>query len=169
MSQSQRAARTVPLHLFTGDAGASVLKRKPAFDNWPTFDAPLLQSIAAAFLLRRKAIAYQAGLCCQRDCSESATGAVERLNLDLHAGHTRLSVWADGVMWLAVCVRGFGRGAGWAFKDAFHGDVRDVSPETMVGMVEATLALPLGDNTESGCGQQQIIRSVWARVSPNAG
>ena len=134
---------------------------------WPTFDAPLLQDISAAFQLRRKAIAYQAGLCCQRDCSESATGAVERLNLDFHAGHTRLSVWADGVMWLAVHVRRFGRGAGWAFKDAFHGDVRDVSPEALVGMMETTLSLPLGD-TESGCGQQQL-RSVWARVRPYAG
>ncbi len=141
------------------------MKRKQDSDDWPTFDAPLLQDIAAAFNRRRKAIAYQADLCCQREFSESAMDAVERLNLDLHAGHTRLSVWADGVMWLTVCVRGFGRGAGWAFKDSFHGDVRDVSPGALVGMVEATLALPLG--SEAG-GERQQLRGVWTRVRPYA-
>jgi hypothetical protein len=140
------------------------VKREPVAEDWPTFDAPLLREIAAAFLRRRKAIAYHAGLACEREFSESAAGAVERLNLE--AGDLRLSAWSDGLMWLAVCVRGFGRGAGWAFKDAFHGDVQDVSAEALVGMVEATLALPFGADPEKGRPQ---LRGVWARVRPYAG
>jgi hypothetical protein len=124
----------------------------------------LLRGIAAAFLRRRKAIACHAGLSCEREFNESAAGAVERLNLE--AGDLRLSAWSDGAMWLAVCVRGFGRSATWAFKDTFHGDVQDVSAETLVGMVEATLALPFGTDAVK---EREHLRGVWARVSPYAG
>ena len=141
------------------------MKRKPVTLAWPTFDAPLLRAVAAAFLLRRKAIKYHAGLACQREFSESATGTFERLNLDTGAGHLRFSIWADGVMWLAVCIRGSGRGAGWAFKDTFHGDVNDVSAEALVAMVEATLALPLGSDPDR---ERQQLRAVWTRVRPHA-
>ena len=140
------------------------MKREPVAGDWPTFDSPLLREIAGAFLRRRKAIAYRVGLSCEREFSESAAGAVERLNLE--AGDLRLSAWPDGVMWLAVCVRGFGRGAGWAFKDTFHGDVQDVSAEALVGMVEATLALPFGSDAEK---ERQQLQLVWARVHPHAG
>lgn len=139
-------------------------KRKPAAEDWPTFDSPLLREIAAAFLRRRKAIAYHSGLSCEREFSESATGAVERLNLG--AADLRLSVWSDGAMWLAVYIPGFGRSSGWAFKDAFHGDVQDVAAETLVGMVEATLALSFGADPTK---EQQQLRRVWARVGPYAG
>jgi hypothetical protein len=129
--------------------------------DWPTFDAALLQAIAAAFRQRGKAIAYRAGLSCEREFSESAAGAVERLNLE--TGPLRLCVWADGVLWLAVSIRGAGRDAGWAFQEAFHGDVQDVSAEALVGMVEATLALTFGTDPER---ERQALRAVWARVCP---
>jgi hypothetical protein len=138
--------------------------REPVAGDWPTFDAALLREIAAAFLRRRKAIAYQTSLSCEREFSESAASAVERLNLQ--AGRLRLSAWSDGVMWLAVCVRGLGRGAGWAFKDTFHGDVGDVSAEALVGMVEATLALPFGADAVK---EREQLRGVWARVRPYVG
>jgi hypothetical protein len=131
---------------------------------WPAFDAPLLRGIAAAFARRRKAIASRSGLSCGREFTESAAGAVERLNLE--AGALRLCVWADGVMWLTACVRGMGRGAGWAFKDAWHGDVQDVSAEALVGMVEATLALRLGSDPDR---ERRELRAVWARVHPYQG
>jgi hypothetical protein len=140
------------------------VKRKPATEGWPTFDAPLLREIAAAFRRRRKALAYRVGLSCERQFTESAEGATERLNLE--AGDLRLSAWSDGVMWLALCVRGFGRGAGWAFKDTFHGDVQDVSAEALVGMVEATLALTFGADPDQ---ERERLRGVWARVRPYAG
>jgi hypothetical protein len=142
----------------------AAVKRKPAAAEWPTFDATLLREIVTAFLRRRKAIAHRAGLSCEREVSESAAGSIERLNLE--AGDLRLCVWADGVMWLGVCVRGFGRNAGWVFKDTFHGDVRDVSAEALVGMVEATLALAFGSDPEK---ERQQLRAVWARVHPYAG
>jgi hypothetical protein len=132
--------------------------------DWPTFDAPLLRDVAAAFRLRRKAIAYRVSVTCQQEFSESAVGAVERLNLD--AGNLRLSVWADGVLWLGFCVRRHGRGGGWAFKDTFHGDVQDVSAEALVRMVEATLGLPLGSDPDS---ERRTLRAVWARVHPYQG
>jgi hypothetical protein len=94
------------------------VKQEPVVADWPTFESPLLREIAAAFLRRRKAIAYPGGLSCEREFSESAVGAVERLNIE--AGDLRLSAWSDGAMWLAVCVRGFGRGVGWAFKDSLR-------------------------------------------------
>jgi hypothetical protein len=129
--------------------------------DWPTFDAALLQGIATAFLRRRKAIAYRVALSCEREFSESASGAVERLNLQ--AGNLRLCIWADGVMWLAVCIRGSRRRGGWSFKDTFHGDVQDVSPESLVGMVEATLELPFGKDRDR---ESHALRTVWARVHP---
>ena len=111
-----------------------------------------------------KAIAYRVDLSCGREFSESVVGGVERLNLE--AGELRLCIWADGVMWLSVCVRGFGRGVGWAFKETFQGDVQDVSAEALVRMVEATLALRFGSDTEE---ERQELRTVWARVHPHKG
>ncbi len=133
-------------------------------EDWPAFDAPLLRHLAAAFRRRRRAIAYQVGLSCEREFTESATGGVERLNLE--AGDLRLSAWSDGVLWLAVCVRRPGCGAGHAFKDVFHGDVRDVSAEALVAMVEATLAMPLGADAVK---EREHLRELWARVRPHAG
>jgi hypothetical protein len=129
--------------------------------DWPTFEAPVLQNVAAAFRRRRKAIAYQTSLSCDREFSESAAGAIERLNLD--ADPLRLSVWADGVVWVSVCVRGAGRNAGWAFKDGFHGSALDLSAETLVGMVEATLSLQFGTEQDR---EREQLRAVWARIAP---
>jgi len=134
--------------------------------DWPAFDAPLLRRVAAAFLVRRKAIKHQAGLSCEREFSKSATGTVERLNLDARGGHLRLSIWADGVMWLAVSVLGLGRGAGWVFQDTFYGDLNDVPAEALLEMFEATLALPFGSNPD---GERERLRGVWERVRPYAG
>jgi hypothetical protein len=131
--------------------------------DWPTFDAPLLQGIANAFLRRRKAIKYRTGIACDREFSESPVGTIERFNLETRAGKVRLSIWADGVLWLAVCVRRSGRNAGWAFQETFYGDVKDVSGEALVGMFEATLALPFGADRQS---ERQQLREVWARVRP---
>jgi hypothetical protein len=141
-----------------------VVNREPITGDWPSFDAPLLREIAAALRRRRKAIAHHTGLSCKRDFSESATSTVERLNIE--AGVLRLSVWSDGVMWLAVCIRRLGRRGGWAFKDTFHGDARDVSAEALVGMVEATLALSFGEEPVT---EREQLRCVWTRVRPYVG
>lgn len=139
-------------------------KRNSVAADWPTFDAPLLQGVAAAFTRRHKAIAYQACLSCTREFSESASGTVERLNLDLRGGGVRLSVWGDGLMWLGVCVRGPGRNAGWAFQDDFHGDMGDISAEALVSMVETTLSLRFGSDQAR---ERQQLREVWAHVAPS--
>ena len=141
------------------------MKRKPTGADWPAFDSPLLRDVAAAFLRRRKALRYRAGLSCGREFDETAGGTFERLNLDLPGGRLRLSVWADGVLLLSVCVPGRGRNSGWAFADAFHGDVDDVSAQTLVGMVEATLALPFGADPPA---ERERLRDVWRRVRPRS-
>jgi hypothetical protein len=137
------------------------MKRMPVIPNWPVFDAALLQNVSTAFLRRRKAIAYQAGLTCVRDLSESATRATERLCLA--SGHTRLSVWADGGLWVGVFVRGRGRNSGWAFRDAFSGDMSDVSADTLVGMFEVTRLLCHWPEQEC---QRERLRRIWSRVRP---
>jgi hypothetical protein len=137
------------------------MKRKSVVPNWPVFDAELLHDVSTAFLRRRKAIAYQAGLTCVRDFSESATRVTERLSLA--SGHTHLAVWADGGLWLGVFVRVQGRNSGWAFRDVFYGDVLDVCPETLVGMFEATRLLCYWP--EQDCKQERL-RGIWSRVRP---
>jgi hypothetical protein len=137
------------------------MKRKPVVPNWPVFDAALLQEVSAAFLRRRKAIAYEAGLTCVRDFSESATRVTERLSLV--SGHTQLAVWADGGLWVGVFVRGQGRNSGWAFRDVFYGDMLDVSAETLVGMLEATRLLCYWP--EQDCKRERL-RRIWSRVRP---
>jgi hypothetical protein len=143
------------------------MKRKPEGSaTWPTFDSPLLQGIAAEFLRRRKALRVRAGLACQREFSETAAGSIERLNLEFPIARLRLSVWADGCMWLSVCVPAAGRNAGWAFRDTFHGDVQDVTGATLVGMVESTIAISFGVDPAT---EREQLRKIWERVRPYAG
>lgn len=134
---------------------------------WPIFDAQLLGDIAAAFIKRRKAIVHKAVLSCDREFSESAAVVVERLNLDFWVSYARqslrLSFWADGVMWLGLCVRKPGRNAGWAFKDDFHANVLDVSATALVEMAEITLALRCGSDSVA---ESRQLREIWARVGP---
>lgn len=139
------------------------MKRKSISNAWPTFDAPLLQAIADAFVRRRKALRHRISLSCEREYTESPEGTWERLNLNFGVNFLRLSVWADGAMWVGVGVRAKGRNAGWAFQETFHGDMRDVSGETLVRMVEATLALRLGSDPAKF---REELRAVWARVRP---
>jgi hypothetical protein len=126
----------------------------------------LLRDVASAFLSRRKALHYQAGLSCGREFSETAEGVWERLNLDFRGGRMRLSVWADGGLWLCACVPGRGRHTGWSFLDSFHGDMRDVSAQALVGMVESALALPFGKDPPR---ERERLRELWGRVRPRPG
>ena len=154
-------------------------RQRAGSPGWPTLDAPLLRDVASAFLSRRKALRYQAGLSCGREFSETAGGVLERFNLDLWGGRVRLSVWADGGLWLLVCVPGQGRHSGWSFQDSFHGGMCDVSAQALVGMVEATLARRSGrtrPGSGSGCGNcgagsapargsaSPAVAAAWGRV-----
>jgi hypothetical protein len=138
-------------------------------DEWPAFDAPLLRAVAEAFLRRRRAIRYQAGLSCEREFNEGPDGSAERLNLDLCLGRSsmRLSVWEDGGMWLRLCVPGPGRECGWVFLDQFHGDICDVSPAALVGMVEATIAKPFQAEKSHPLSYREWLRMIWGRVGPS--
>jgi hypothetical protein len=143
-----------------------VRKRDSVAADWPAFDTPLLVGVAIAFTRRRKAMAYHADISCTREFGESSSGAAERLNIELRRGQVRLSVWADGSMWLGVSVRGRGRNAGWAFQDRFHANIADVSVEALVSMLEATLSLQFGRDPAS---ERQQLRGLWACVRPQAG
>ena len=139
--------------------------------NVPAFDSPLLQEVAVTFARRRKAIRYRAGWSCDREFSEAADGTVERFNLDLrpNGGDLRLSVWADGGLWVCLCVARPGRNAGWAFLDQFHGCIADVSPATLVGMVEATFAESFRPGESDPGAYRERLRTIWKRVRSGAG
>src|SRR5438477_348939 len=126
--------------------------------KWPAFDSPLLQGFVATFRQRSKAIRYRAGLSCEHEFNDARDCVFERLDLDLRGGQVRLSVWADGLLWLSVCSRGTGAHSGWAFKDSFYGDVLDVSGETLVRMVEATLAVSFG---VAPAQERERLRELW--------
>jgi hypothetical protein len=135
---------------------------------WPVFDAPLLQAIASAFRRRSKSLRYQAGLSCERVFSETTDGVFERLNLDLRpgAGALRLSVWQDGVMWLRLCVPAPGRNSGWALLERFYGSVLDVAPETLVNLLEGTIAEPFHPGETDPVAYRERLRTTWGRVRP---
>jgi hypothetical protein len=142
----------------------TVKHKRTTSGDWPIFDSPLLAEVAQAFALRRKAIRYRSGICCEREFSETAEGAVERLNL--RSRHLILSVWAEGVMFFGVAVPAAGAHGGWTFEDHFHGDVNDVAPQTLVRMFEATIGVPFGNDAFE---EREGLRRIWARVSPYAG
>ena len=141
-------------------------RKKSSSGGWPGFDSSLLGDIAAAFLRRRKALAYSAALSCLREWSEGPDGATERLDFtrrDCLGQILQLSVWADGRLWVAVSVPGRGRNAGWAFADRFTGTALDVGPATLLGMVESTVAGTFEADPAAG---REKLRAIWARVSP---
>jgi hypothetical protein len=139
----------------------AAMKREPVAPNWPTFDDALLQKVSSAFIRRRKAIAYHARLTCVRDFSESAAQVTEYISMT--SGHTRLVIWADGGLCVGVFVHSQGRNAGWAFKDAFNGNMLDVSAETLVRMFEETRLLCYWPEQDRN---QERLRRIWARIRP---
>jgi hypothetical protein len=143
-----------------------MVKRTTGTAHWPAFDAPLLQDVVAAFARRRKAIAYHTDLTCTRELCESASGIIERFNLDLRSDSLRLSVWADGTLWLRLCHRGLGRNTGWAFIDHFYGNAQVVPAAALVSMVEQTLGLQIGTEPAS---ERQQLRAIWTGVGPYEG
>jgi hypothetical protein len=158
-------------HWFGGLVRRDMKRKQADVSLWPTFDSSLLQSVASAFIHRRKTIRCQAGLSCEREYSEKDRGASERLNLDLHPGNgdLRLSVWQDGGMWLRLCVSGSGRNSGWAFMDEFHGSINDVSPETLVTMIEKTIATRFRPESSDPMEYREQLRTIWGRVQGKKG
>ena len=73
-------------------------------------------------------------------------------------------MWADGGLWVSVCVRGKGRNSGWSFSHAFTGSALDVGAGTLVGMVESTVALLRESDPPA---DRERLRRVWARVHPD--
>jgi hypothetical protein len=142
-------------------------KRTPPSQE-PEFNSPLLREIAEAFLRRRKALRYKARFKFEREFSETPESATERLNLDLQDdGLLRLSVWEDGVMWFGISVRAPGRNQGWAFQDDFHGSILDVSVQSLVVMVEQSLAVRFRAGVTDRVEYREQLRAVWARVRPH--
>jgi len=135
--------------------------------GWPTFDALLLQNVAAAFRHRRKAIRHQGALTCARVFDEKSRGTFERLNIDfkgLRRLDVRLSVWEDGSMWLRVCLPGVGRDSGWAFLSSFYGEIARLSVTEVVERFEATSLLCF--NPQPDCAEK--LRGLWREVGPRS-
>ena len=142
-------------------------KRTPSSQE-PDFNSPQLREIAEAFLQRGKAIRYKAGFKLEREFTETRESTSERLNLDLEDdGLLRLSVWEDGEMWFGISVRAPGRNQGWAFQDNFHGSVLDVAAQTLVVMVEQSLAAGFRTGITDRVEYREQLRLVWSRVRPH--
>lgn len=118
----------------------------------PDFESPLLWDIAIAVARRGKAIRYHGRL-----DSSRAVEVRERLNLDftgVSGFRVRFSIWSDAVIWLGITKPGPKHAGGWAYRDEFHSQLADLSPQDVVERFEQTVHSP----TEA--------RSFWP-VSPH--
>jgi hypothetical protein len=139
-----------------------------AAPTWPTFSAPLLREVAAAFRRRHRAIRYHGQLSCSQEFSETAVGSYERLNID-HEDRLRLqlrlSLWEDGACWLRACIRRPGWNSGWAFLDHFYVNLDGLTPAEVVEKFEVTIRLLAGD---AAADRRESLRGLW-RVGPSPG
>ncbi|MGL6075233.1 MAG: hypothetical protein ACRC8S_13830 [Fimbriiglobus sp.] len=136
-----------------------VMATKPP--DWPIFETEMLQQYSVAIEKRRKSLRYRAGLSCEREVTMCPQGNFERLNLALPGCGLRLSAWEDGIIWVSVSVAAPGRNAGWAFEDAFHGRLDDISPLALLNMIEATLEIPFGSDPVA---ERPKLRLIWQRI-----
>ena len=137
--------------------------------EWPLFEANLLSEISAAFRLRSKAISYQCrpGSFSIARSIEAAPSATERLNIDAVrycSTQFRLSVWADGGMWLRLCRPNSTRLGGWAFLVAFHGHMSQILSHDIVALFEQTLVI--GSSATTSSGLRTELMQVWQAMEP---
>src|SRR4051812_9061809 len=98
----------------------------------PVFDSALLSSILEAVERRGKAIRYHSSL----ECSREVDRDIERLNIDIKGDSgVRLSVWADGVLWLGITKPHAGRSGGWDINEQFDGRLGEIHPAELVAQL----------------------------------
>jgi hypothetical protein len=111
----------------------------PATMTHPTFDAPGLADLAAAFARRGKAIRYYGKFSISREVE--ADDGTERLNVDYASVSSlgirlRFSAWSSGDWWFLACQRRAGRNAGWLFKHELKGELANRAADAIVKSFE---------------------------------
>ncbi|MES2921874.1 MAG: hypothetical protein V4819_10015 [Verrucomicrobiota bacterium] len=79
------------------------------------------------------------------ECSHAVEDSIERLNVDFTATlsfRVRLSIWADGALWLGITKPGPRRTGGWAYRDEFHGHLEGLDAHGVVERFEQTIHSP---------------------------
>ena len=136
--------------------------------EWPSFQSSLLTELVAAFRNRSKAISYHLRSFSVKSSLESGSaGNLERLNIDAHGSSSRelrLSVWADGGIWLRLCKPNSKKMGGWAFLIAFHGHMNQIPPHDMVALFEKSLNIGTSATVSSRI-RSDLLR-VWRTVEP---
>lgn len=120
--------------------------------DWPEPKAELLHGVVSAFRRRSKAVKHSL---LRWDMSLETDDSLERLNVDTFCLHDiRLSVWADGQMWIRVCK---GDKNGWELNYSFYLDLNDNDPATVVRRFEETHAYS---------GNQSDVKKIWEDFNP---
>jgi hypothetical protein len=120
--------------------------------DWPEPKSDLLDGVVSAFRRRSKAIKH---MLLRWEMSLETDDSVERLNVDTFCSHhIRLSVWADGQMWVRVCK---GDKNGWELNYSFHLDLNDNDPSTVTARFE---------ETHIHAGDQSEVKKLWQSFNP---
>lgn len=133
---------------------------------WPSFDAPLLESISQAFLGRQDTAKQRySSFLMSREVEDSDAEPPERLNVDTaftglkRPVSIRLSVWPDGALWFRACEPGK---RGWAFLLAFQGQLPGPHSSELVRLFEETT---VHLSARTGDAEERVLR-LWSGVSP---
>jgi hypothetical protein len=105
------------------------------------FECRLLHDIASAVERRGKAIRYHGAL----ECGRAVEDSIERLNVDfkgISGFRVRLSIWADGALWIGITKPGPGRTSGWAYRDEFRSHLGGLDTHNVVERFEQTIHSP---------------------------
>ena len=136
--------------------------------EWPSFQSSLLTGLVAVFRNRSKGISYHLrSFSLKNSLDSGSTEDLERLDIDaLAAGSTkvRLSVWADGGIWLRLCRPNSKKMGGWAFLIAFHGHMNQIPPDDIVALFEKSLNIGTSATVSSRI-RSDLLR-VWRTVEP---
>ena len=108
-----------------------------------SFESARLQEVHAAFILRRKAIKYQAkSFMVSRETLDSD----ERLVItwiSVFKVRVCLSLWSDDTFWLGATKSGTSRSGGYEHYETFDGTLKCLSPVEVVQLFEKTMLCPM--------------------------
>jgi len=133
----------------------------------PTFDAPALADLVAAFARRGKAIGYHGKLTVSREVE--ADDGTERLNIDYASVSSlgirlRFSGWAGGDWWFLAYQSRAGQNAGWLFKHELRGELAHHPADALVKSFEDSMLVGYWS-----AGQQLAkLQEIWQPLPRSA-
>src|SRR5262245_27472835 len=139
----------------------------PSTRTHPTFNAPGLADLAAAFARRGKAIRYHGKLSVSRNVE--ADDGMERLNIDYASVSSlgirlRFSACTSGDWWFLACRSRAGRNAGWLFKHELRGELAHRPADALVKSFEDSMLVAYWSEGE----QLTKLQEIWQVSSRSA-